>query len=61
MTAMTLDDADRLPPTVWLLTAARMLGVGRTASYEPIRTGRWPTPVLPVGPCHPGPNVASAR
>lgn len=49
MTDLTLDDVEQLPPTVGLLTAARMLGVGRTAAYELVRTGKWPTPVLRLG------------
>jgi len=49
VTNLTLDDVEQLPPTVGLLTAARMLGVGRTAAYELVRTGTWPTPVLRLG------------
>jgi excisionase family DNA binding protein len=30
-------------------TAAAVLGVGRTAAYELIRTNQWPTPVLRLG------------
>jgi hypothetical protein len=26
-----------------------MLGIGRSASYELVRTGDWPTPVLRLG------------
>ena len=32
-----------------LVTAAAILGIGRTAAYELIRTGTWPTPVLRLG------------
>jgi hypothetical protein len=42
-------DVTNLPPTVDLLTAARILGIGRTAAYDLVRTQRWPTPVLHVG------------
>jgi predicted DNA-binding transcriptional regulator AlpA len=38
-----------LPPIVDLATAARALGVGRSAAYELVRTGQWPTPVLRLG------------
>jgi excisionase family DNA binding protein len=30
-------------------TAAAALGIGRSAAYELIRCGRWPTPTLRVG------------
>lgn len=36
----------RLPPVIDLVTAARILGIGRTKAYELVRTGRWPTRVL---------------
>ncbi|PZS04543.1 MAG: DNA-binding protein [Pseudonocardiales bacterium] len=42
-------DLTRLPPTVDILTAARILGVGRTVAYELVREGAWPTPVIHVG------------
>jgi excisionase family DNA binding protein len=38
-----------LPPTIDLLTAAGLLGVGRTAAYRLVREGRWPTPVVRAG------------
>jgi predicted DNA-binding transcriptional regulator AlpA len=43
---VTVED---LPPTIDLLTAAGLLGVGRTAAYRLVREGRWPTPVLRAG------------
>ena len=43
------DDLRNLPPVVDLPTAAAVLGVGRTAAYELVRAGRWPTPVLRLG------------
>ena len=46
---MTEDDLQGLPVVVDLLTAAAVLGVGRTTAYEMVRTGRWPTPVLRLG------------
>lgn len=46
---MTDEQARNLPPVVDVLTAAAILGIGRTAAYELIRIGQWPTPVLRVG------------
>ena len=46
---MDEDDLRRLPVVVVLLTAATVLGIGRTTAYELVRTGRWPTPVLRLG------------
>ena len=45
------DDIDlrKLPPTVDIVTAARILGVGRTVAYELVRAGTWPTPVIHIG------------
>jgi hypothetical protein len=37
------------PATLDVPEAARLLGIGRTAAYELIRTGEWPTPVLRLG------------
>lgn len=42
-------DLTKLPPTVDIVTAARILGVGRTVAYELVREGAWPTPVIHVG------------
>ena len=46
---MSEDDLRELPVVVDLLTAAAVLGVGRTTAYELVRTGCWPTPVLRLG------------
>ena len=46
---MTEDDLHQLPVVVDLVTAAAVLGIGRTTAYEMVRTGRWPTPVLRLG------------
>ncbi len=46
---LTEDQIRVLPPVVDVETAAAVLGVGRTAAYELIRTNRWPTPVLRMG------------
>lgn len=40
---------DDLPAVVDVMTAASMLGIGRTSAYQLIRTGGWPTPVLRLG------------
>ena len=45
-------DADQirvLPAVIDVPTAASVLGIGRTAAYELIRTGTWPTPVVRLG------------
>jgi hypothetical protein len=44
-----LEDLASLPPTVDLMTAAQILGIGRTAAYELVREGHWPTPVVRAG------------
>lgn len=43
------EDLHQLPVVVDLVTAAAVLGIGRTTAYELVRTGRWPTPVLRLG------------
>jgi hypothetical protein len=49
MRGLTAAEIRALPAVVDLLTAGRVLGVGRTKSYELARTGRFPCPVLRVG------------
>ena len=46
---MTRDEALALPPVVNLSTAAEVLGLGRSAAYELVRAGQWPTPILRFG------------
>jgi len=46
---MTVEQMRNLPPVVDVLTAAAILGIGRTAAYELIRNGQWPTPILRLG------------
>lgn len=46
---LTQEQIRALPPVVDVPTAAAVLGVGRTAAYELIRSGEWPTPVLRLG------------
>jgi hypothetical protein len=38
-----------LPVVVDVVTAGRVLGMGRTATYEAVRRGDFPVPVLQVG------------
>ena len=46
---LTAEQLRSLPSVVDVPTAAAILGVGRTAAYELIRSDRWPTPVLHLG------------
>lgn len=46
---MTPKELRDLPSIVDVATAARVLGVGRGAAYELVRTGGWPTPVIRLG------------
>jgi len=46
---MTREDALALPPVVNISTAAEVLGLGRSAAYELVRNGQWPTPILRLG------------
>lgn len=46
---MTQDELRELPAVIDVPTAARLLGLGRAAAYELIRTGAWPTPILRLG------------
>lgn len=47
--SMTVEKAASIPIVVDVPTAAAILGIGRTAAYELIRLGKWPTPVLRLG------------
>ena len=42
-------DVGALPPALDLREAAVLLGISRTAAYELVRSGNWPTPVLRLG------------
>ncbi|MDF5758806.1 helix-turn-helix domain-containing protein [Spongiactinospora sp. TRM90649] len=42
-------DLDRLPPVLDLLTAGRLLGMGRTKAYRLARSGEFPCRVLRIG------------
>jgi hypothetical protein len=46
---MTATEVRALPAVVDVLTAAEVLGIGRTVAYELVRTSRFPTPVVRVG------------
>ena len=45
----TAEEVAALPVVVDLVTAARVLGMGRTAAYEAARRGDFPVPVMHVG------------
>ena len=38
-----------LPPFIDLVTAAGLLGIGRTLAYALVKDGRWPTPIVRLG------------
>jgi predicted DNA-binding transcriptional regulator AlpA len=38
-----------LPVVLDLPAAARLLGIGRTAAYQSVRDGTWPTPIIRIG------------
>jgi hypothetical protein len=38
-----------LPPVIDLVSAAGLLGLGRTTAYKLVRTGEWPTPIIRIG------------
>jgi predicted DNA-binding transcriptional regulator AlpA len=40
---------EKLPPVLDLPTAARLLGIGRTAAYQLVKQDQWPTPVIRIG------------
>ncbi|MDA2812800.1 helix-turn-helix domain-containing protein [Nocardiopsis sp. RSe5-2] len=46
---MTFTEMFKLPVTVDLRTAARVLGISSTAAYRLIHKGEFPCPVLRVG------------
>ena len=53
---LTVQGAQSLPAVIDVVTAAAVLGIGRTAAYELIRTGDWPTPVVRLGKLIPIPT-----
>lgn len=46
---MNTRDTASLPPVLDVPTAGRLLGLGRSAAYDLILAGLWPTPVLRLG------------
>lgn len=46
---MNTHDPASLPPVLDVPTAGRLLGLGRSAAYDLILAGLWPTPVLRLG------------
>lgn len=46
---LTISQLATLPPTLDLMTAARILGIGRTKAYELARRGEFPCLVIRVG------------
>jgi hypothetical protein len=47
--ALTLAEVADLPTVLDLATAARLLGIGRTAAYQMVGAGTLPVPVLRLG------------
>lgn len=47
--AVRREELAALPAVIDVPTAADVLGVGKTAAYELIRCGEWPTPVFRLG------------
>ena len=43
MTRITLKEIKELPPTLTVVEAAALIGVGRTAAYVAVRQGLWPS------------------
>lgn len=48
-TTTSVLDLSNLPPTLDLVEAARILGIGRTLAYEMVREETWPTPIVRAG------------
>ena len=46
---MTPNQLRDLPTVIDVTTAADLLGIGRSAAYELVRRGDWPTPTLRLG------------
>ena len=49
--SMTVQELRALPAVVDVPTAAVALEIGRTAAYELVRSGDWPTPIVRLGHC----------
>jgi hypothetical protein len=48
-TSISRTPDEELPPTLDVVTAGRLLGIGRTLAYRLVRTGKWPTRVIRLG------------
>jgi hypothetical protein len=59
-TATFAEVAD-LPVMVDLLTAGRMLGIGRTTAYKLAQAGEFPCPVVRVGGVYKVPTIGLLR
>jgi excisionase family DNA binding protein len=46
---LTLGDLQTLPPTIDLMTAARVLGIGRSKAYQLARDGEFPVRIIRIG------------
>ncbi|XVQ85866.1 helix-turn-helix domain-containing protein [Microbispora siamensis] len=49
MKDITLRDLQDLPPTLDLMTAARILGIGRTKAYELAKKNEFPVRTVRIG------------
>ncbi|GAA4201582.1 helix-turn-helix transcriptional regulator [Actinocatenispora rupis] len=58
---MTISDILTSPTVVDLITAARALGIGRTAAYRLAQDGDFPCPVITVGGVYRVPTAGLAR
>lgn len=48
-TILSPEEVQSLPPVLDVPTAGRLLGLGRAASYQLVRRGEFPSPVLRLG------------
>jgi hypothetical protein len=58
---VTFAEVADLPVMVDLLTAGRMLGIGRTTAYRLAQAGEFPCPVVRVGGVYKVPTVGLLR
>ncbi|MBF8191485.1 helix-turn-helix domain-containing protein [Nonomuraea sp. K274] len=49
MKKVTLRDLPDLPPTLDLMTAAQVLGIGRTTAYSLAKKGEFPVRLIRIG------------
>ena len=60
-TPITVTQLRNLPATVDLMTAARVLGLGRTKAYELAKHDQFPCRVIRIGDTLPDPDRRAAR